>query len=106
MTYLCVRRTARRSLNDERKEGLFECAVMCAQQHNHYGVLTMKTSTRGYLMALASLLLLLLALFVPSSGAGDLLWPVFALSMVLALVVALIAQFGKGRAKNWIEANF
>lgn len=66
----------------------------------------MKTYTRCYMMALASLLLLLVALFAPSSGAGDMLWPVFATSMLLALCVALISQFGQGKAKDWIEANF
>lgn len=66
----------------------------------------MKTYIRAYLIASVSLFLLLVALFVPSSGAGDLLWPVFALIMLLSLCAAFIAQFGKGRARNWIEANF
>lgn len=57
-------------------------------------------------MAFASLLSLLIALFVPSSGVGDLLWPVFAVSMLLALCVGLVAQFGKGKAKVWIEEYF
>lgn len=57
-------------------------------------------------MACASLLLLLMALFVPSSGAGDIVWPVFATSTLLTLCIALIAQYGKGKAKDWVEANF
>lgn len=70
------------------------------------GIENMKTYTRGYLMTCASLLLLLMALVVPSSGAGDIVWPVFATSTLLTLCIAFIAQFGKGKAKDWVEGHF
>lgn len=66
----------------------------------------MKTYSRGYLMASASVVLLLVALFVPSNGHGDDVWPLFAASTILALSIALVSQFGKGKIRDWIEANF
>ncbi|MNF17717.1 hypothetical protein D3C80_2213900 [compost metagenome] len=58
------------------------------------------------MMALACLPGLLIALFLPTDGAGDYLWPVLALIITASLVAALACQFGNEKTKAWVEARF